>query len=278
MNVRPLSAGERSLAFDACDGQLTELLREFGPARQSRHPEYPFWRLQRDGLWKVSASGPLASRQSNTDPTKTELRAKHAVGSFPDDVRLALKARPALVAEIAQRLLSAHFAESLHGDILNAVGLSLEAPSPTAPPRDAGFRTRVLRAYQYRCALCGLDIRMSNITVGLDAAHIRWHQAGGPDTEPNGLALCSLHHKLFDLGAFTVHTDFRVLVSEVVHGAGQFEAVLLRHHGQPVGRPVQVEHKPAAEHLTWHRKQVFKEKPRPLGWVRSMASRFRQVH
>lgn len=26
----------------------------------------------------------------------------------------------------------------------------------------------------------------------------------GVDIEPNGLALCSLHHKLFDLGAFTV--------------------------------------------------------------------------
>ena len=102
------------------------------------------------------------------------------------------------------------------------------------------------------------------MTVGLDAAHIEWHQAGGPDTEPNGLALCSLHHKLFDLGAFTVHVDHRVLVSELVHGAGQFEEVLLRHHGRPIERPVQPEHVPAAPYLAWHRKQVFKEKPRPL--------------
>src|SRR5436189_6378643 len=35
-------------------------------------------------------------------------------------------------------------------------------------------------------------------------AHIRWHQAGGPDIENNGLALCVLHHKTFDLGAFTL--------------------------------------------------------------------------
>ena len=113
MALGRLSAGERSLAFSACEGQLTELLREFGPARRSHHPEYPFWRLQHDGLWKVTASGPLASRQSNTDPTRNELRKKDAVGGFPDDVRLALKARPALVTEIAQRLLAAHFAESI---------------------------------------------------------------------------------------------------------------------------------------------------------------------
>jgi hypothetical protein len=44
----------------------------------------------------------------------------------------------------------------------------------------------------------------SPLSVALDAAHIRWHQAGGPDEEANGLALRVLHHKLFDLGAFTV--------------------------------------------------------------------------
>jgi putative restriction endonuclease len=264
MALGRLTAGERSLAFEACEGQLTELLREFGPTRQSQHPEYPFWRLQNDGLWDVTASGPLASRESNTDPKKTELRAKHAVGRFPDGVRLALKARPALVAEIAHRLLDAHFAESTHGDILEAVGLSLDLASATVPPRDPTFRARVLTAYQYRCAVCGLDIRINNMTVGLDAAHIQWHQAGGPGIESNGLALCSLHHKMFDLGAFTVDLGHRVLVSELVHGAGQLEEVLLRHHGNPIGRPVQPEHLPAAERLTWHQRQVFKERARPL--------------
>ena len=38
-------------------------------------------------------------------------------------------------------------------------------------------------------------------TLGIEAAHIKWHQAGGPDTEDNGLALCTLHHKRFDRGA-----------------------------------------------------------------------------
>ena len=40
--------------------------------------------------------------------------------------------------------------------------------------------------------------------LGLEAAHIKWFQARGPDVVQNGLALCSLHHKIFDLGAFTV--------------------------------------------------------------------------
>ena len=39
--------------------------------------------------------------------------------------------------------------------------------------------------------------------LGLEAAHIKWFQARGPDVVQNGLALCSLHHKIFDLGANT---------------------------------------------------------------------------
>ena len=38
----------------------------------------------------------------------------------------------------------------------------------------------------------------------------RRRQAGGPDHESNGLALSSLHHKLFDMGVFTVLADLRI--------------------------------------------------------------------
>ena len=48
----------------------------------------------------------------------------------------------------------------------------------------------MLTAYEWRCAVCGLDVRLGSVSVALDAAHIRWHQAGGPDREGNGLALC----------------------------------------------------------------------------------------
>jgi len=32
---------------------LERLLFEFGPPRKAYHPEYPFWRLQNDGVWEV---------------------------------------------------------------------------------------------------------------------------------------------------------------------------------------------------------------------------------
>lgn len=45
----------------------------------------------------------------------------------------------------------------------------------------------------------GFNVRLGHQLVGVDAAHIQWHQAGGPDTEENGIALCSLHHKCLTL-------------------------------------------------------------------------------
>ncbi len=86
---------------------------------------------------------------------------------------------------------------SIHADILAAVGLSFEASKVATKKRDPQFRQRVLTAYEYRCAVCGFDVRLGSVSIALDAAHIHWHQAGGPDLESNGLALCILHHKTF---------------------------------------------------------------------------------
>jgi putative restriction endonuclease len=71
-----------AVAFRDAEGTLTGLLKRFGPPRQSYHPEYPFWRLQNDGVRQVTASGPLVPRKSNTDVPKGELIANDARGAF----------------------------------------------------------------------------------------------------------------------------------------------------------------------------------------------------
>jgi hypothetical protein len=58
------------IPFSEVDRDLTGLLKEFGPPRQSYHPEYPFWRLQNDGVWQVHAAGALKPRKGNTDPPR----------------------------------------------------------------------------------------------------------------------------------------------------------------------------------------------------------------
>lgn len=245
------------------DKDLRELLREFGPPRQSLHPEYPFWRLQTDGLWHVTADGRLQPRQGHTDAKKSELLAKNARGELAPEVRAALTKDSRLAYRIAQAVLDAHFPTSYHEELLSAVGLDAEGSPPTPQPRDQRFRELVLDAYRHECAVCGYGVMLGHATVGVEAAHIRWHTHGGPPVEDNGIALCSLHHALLDRGAFTLHeAQPVVLVSDKVRGQ-EVQPSLLRHHGKPFRLPVHERQRPRPDHVAWHRKWVFKGQPLP---------------
>jgi putative restriction endonuclease len=233
------------------------LLCEFGPPRRSCHPEYPFWRLQNDGLWEIPDAERFAPRTGHADARKSELLRLGAVGQFPPDVLVALRRDPSLIHDIAHALLGQHFPETMHDDILSAVGLSIDMPR-AARRRDPEFRGKVITAYEHRCAICGFSVSLGNTDLGLEAAHVKRHQAGGPDTQDSGLALCVMHHKMLDRGAVTVREDYAVVVSEQVHGSSGFEEWLPDFHGRPLRRPQRAECLPAAEHLRWHWKEVFR--------------------
>jgi putative restriction endonuclease len=93
----------------------------------------------------------------------------------------------------------------------------------------AGFRVRVIRAYQERCTVC----RLRHFEL-LDAAHILpdRHPKGDP-TVSNGLALCKLHHAAFDGKILGVRPDLIVEIREdilrekdgpmLVHGLQGFQ-------------------------------------------------------
>ena len=258
--------GTERLPFTEIEAPLRALLRDFGPARAGYHPEYPFWRLQNDGLWVLDGGGDLVRRASNADPTLTSLRTVDPAGRFPDDVAALLRAQPALIEEVAASILDAHFPATLHDDILAAVGLDLGADGSgrRRRRRDPGFRDAVLRAYGYRCAVCGFETRVGHQLVGIDAAHVRWHQAGGAgvDDVSNGVALCVLHHRLLDRGAFTLtpaSSHERVVeVSEDAHGGTGFERWLLDFHGRPIAEPARSSQRVAEPSAAWHRSEVFR--------------------
>jgi putative restriction endonuclease len=73
-----------------------------------------------------------------------------------------------------QDLLNANFPETLHQDILDAVGIDFSADTGAVITRSPEFRDRVLRAYEYSCAVCGFDLRLGNVLVAVEAAHIKW--------------------------------------------------------------------------------------------------------
>lgn len=77
---------------------------------------------------------------------------------------------------------------------------------------------------------------MDDMPVAVEAAHIKWHQANGPDEVRNGLSLCNLHHTLFDAGAFTASQEGTVQVSRLLEGHGM-EDVLGRYATKPLSHP-----------------------------------------
>ena len=94
--------------------------------------------------------------------------------------------------------------------------------------------------------------------MGLEAAHIHWHSAGGPPVIQNGIALCVLHHKLFDEGLFTVRSNLSVLVGVAADGYG-IEESLNRYDGTILTVvPDDAAERPGARYLDWHRKAVFR--------------------
>lgn len=244
--------------------ELSILLREFGPHRRTYHAEYPFWRLQNDKIWEVEAKSPLRSRVSNTDPLKSELVNHFAKGGFTAEVYSYLTSTPNAIKAIATELLEAHFPSSLHEEILNAVGLELHETLYKKTSRDPQFRKLILRAYEYRCAICNWNLRLGDTLVGLEAAHIKWVQAGGPDIIINGITLCSMHHKLFDRGVFTISNDFKILVSQEANGGEGFKEWLLKYHCQNIQLPQSSIYNPSKDYLSWHKKEVFKSPARSL--------------
>lgn len=169
------SRGEpREIPFSEVDSKLQSLLREFGPSRKSYHPEYPFWRLRNDGLWELSDVEKLERRESNIDAKKSELLKYDVTGGFPEPIYNLLQQNPQLLVEIAQDILDQNFPTSIHEDVLDAVGIEIEYQVMKVLKRDPHFRESVMIAYEYRCAICGLDIRLGTNQVGIEAAHIKW--------------------------------------------------------------------------------------------------------
>ncbi|MCY3789695.1 MAG: HNH endonuclease [Gemmatimonadetes bacterium] len=236
------------------DQALKALLRQFGPPRKHVHPEFPFWRLRRDGVWDVSGAEHITVTPSG-DAHVRSLRQENAHGGFPASVFALLQNKANLAMEIAYSLLEAHFPPSLHHDVLQAVGIDADFEHIHRRRRDSAFSNVVLTAYGHKCAVCAFAVRLGNRPVALEAAHIKWHRAGGPDQVRNALALCALHHRLFDAGAFTVSIDRKIMVAASVTGGGR-DYALGRFQAKPLFLPTRDEDLPDVGFLKWHHREV----------------------
>lgn len=75
--------------------------------------------------------------------------------------------------------------------------------------RDPRFKTIVYDAYNYRCAMCGIQLEL------IQAAHIVPHShEKGTDEIVNGISLCALHHSAYDRSLIYFDVNFNILINE----------------------------------------------------------------
>lgn len=122
--------------------------------------------------------------------------------------------------------------------------------------RDRVFRTRVLKAYDRRCAFTGFQFINGGGRAEVEAAHIKSVGAKGPDVVQNGLALSGTVHWMFDRGLLAVADDATILLSNHINDVEGVRKILLQR-----GRarfPDDQRERPDPQFLRWHREQCFK--------------------
>lgn len=254
---RLTTTGTSTLFWAADAGKLADLIRDFGPPSTTQPAQaaaYPFTRLRSDGIWTLDRDVPM----DRVQPLSTE----EIAGRLDPRLERALR-DPVLAAAAARRLVESEFPPTVAPDVLTAVGMDpdtvLGIADTSAPRRHrrSSWPASVLQAWDRQCAFCGFDGQLGAATVGVEAAHIRWFAFDGPDTPDNGLALCSLHHKLFDHGVLGLNHDLRITVSAKFTSRTTTGRTVYQLHERPLDpRPGATP--PAAAHITWHTREVFK--------------------
>ncbi|MEO5774347.1 MAG: HNH endonuclease [Sphingomicrobium sp.] len=122
--------------------------------------------------------------------------------------------------------------------------------------RDRVFRTRVLKAYDRRCAFTGFQFINGGGRAEVEAAHIKSVEHKGPDVVQNGLALSGTVHWMFDRGLLSIADDARILLSNHINDVDGVRKIL-----NESGRarfPDAAGEQPDMQFLRWHREHCFK--------------------
>lgn len=252
------STASSALEWSNVEARLSSLLSEFGPPSSAgaTSAAYPFTRLRADGVWRLSRDVPNDNVGS--------LRSDPIEGSFTPEIEHVLVQSPRARNEVARQLVESQFPMTLVPDVLIACGLDPDAifatselPLQGSRRRDPAWRRQIVESWDRSCAFCGFDGAVGGAPVGLEAAHIRWFNFGGPDDLDNGLALCSLHHKLLDRGVLGLSDPETVTVSSTYSAVSEQGRRVYELHERKL-RPRPGTRLPAQEHIGWHRQEVFK--------------------
>lgn len=119
------------------------------------------------------------------------------------------------------------------------------------------FRKIIINNYSNSCAICGLDVQSL-----LVASHIlKWSQSQSQRLNPeNGLCLCNIHDKAFEIGYIGIRNDYQIVISKELGLSKEKEtikALFNRHENQKIILPDKFY--PSINYLEEHFKSTFKK-------------------
>lgn len=240
---------------------------------------YPFYFLKNDRFWHLlpypGQEAALAVYRPNAGLTTLQTLT---FGAALDDDLYALLG----VAEARHRLrvtlIETYFAPELHPTLLEQGTLNAaayryseelleqakadrqnkELVEEDKPYRDQGFRRAIVKAYDHRCAICGVRILTADGHTAVAAAHIiPWSQSHNDDPR-NGLALCHLCHWTFDEGLVTFSDQYEVKTSPQLTITPNLPGHLVTFNSRPLLGPVDNAYWPFVESIRWHRQHRFR--------------------
>ncbi len=277
--------GSFNSPFIAVTGELVELNELFNlywrrimPVGKTSSIAYPFSRLNSEPFWKLVAmpGKSITTAVINNTSSVTNLRA-YALGAQLDENLFAMmqdeEGREALRETLFRSCFSPEAANLLREQseinreafvysrfLENKVHLSLvkesvETENYRSSSRDQGFRRSIIRAYDHRCALCGVRIITPEQHTVVDAAHIvPWAKSHNDDIR-NGMALCKLCHWAFDWGMMGVSKQYEVITSRKIAAAPNAPGFLLTLSDRGIIPPSDHDLWPAQEYLAEHRRE-----------------------
>jgi len=271
--------------FIAVTGDLVELSELFNlywrritPLGQTSSIAFPFSRLDREPFWELVPQTGMSITPAviNSISSVTYLR-RYTLGAKLDEGLFRIMqngdGREVLREALLQSCFSLEAAallreqsainreafaysrileEKSHLPLLNEI---VEADYYRPVARDQGFRRIVIKAYDHRCALCGVRIITPEQHTVVDAAHIvPWSKSQNDDIR-NGMALCKLCHWAFDEGMMGVSKNYEVITSRQIAAIPNAPGFLLTLSGRGIIPPSDHDLWPAQHYLAEHRKE-----------------------
>lgn len=246
------------------------------------NPIQPFFYLKSEGFWHLQAQPGMEQRLAATTDIKTIGQLNQLVlGAKLDQALFELLQQPYAREQLRQSLIQTYFAPELwpalgmiaqiNTEIFDYSRLLIqqsqrtfrEIPATDTPyqveVRSSAFRQIVVPSYDYCCAICGIRIITPEGRSAAEAAHIiPWSQSYNDDPR-NGVALCGLHHWVFDQGLLTITPSYTVQVSPLVDDQPAANQTLIAFARQPIQLPNQAHLYPDQAALNWHNQKIYRK-------------------